>query len=277
MCMGGDTGDGGAGQMRADETKRQQDIEAATRSVNEIFDGRPASKRGVNPVTTPVSGQSYYDASGNPVSYNFTPPMPGDPNWGVARGDVATQPQGDYYSATEDVPATSGFNDDYFKSIADSYQAYQAPLFEEQVTKARRALPMRFSSTDNSDYQRALGELETDISRQSTDLSQKGLDFANERRAEVERNRSDLISMANSGTNATALATMAANRSAALSKPPTFSPIADLFSKYTAMGANYAVANAANSGGNTQATNPMANSITSMLFGPSKSASKVVN
>lgn len=158
----------------------------------------------------------------------------GDGGAGEARAMEAER-QAKIAAATGAVNDNFGqFNDNYFNSIADAFMAYQQPLFDEQVTKARRALPLNVSSTANSDYQRLMGEFETDAQRQQADLRGKATDFANERRAEVERNRADLVSLANAGTDASATASMAASRANALSKPPTFSPIADLFQKYTA-------------------------------------------
>lgn len=134
--------------------------------------------------------------------------------------------------------AFGSFNDDYFTGIADAFNKYQQPLFEEQVAEARRKLPMGFATTAGSAYQNELANLERDITRQQADLKNKGIDFANQQRGDVERNRADLVSLANSGTDASAIANQATARAQSLSKPPTFSPIADLFSKYTANVAN---------------------------------------
>jgi hypothetical protein len=144
------------------------------------------------------------------------------------------------FDGTPDKP---GFDNDYFKNVADSYLAFQKPLLEEQVGVARRNLPGRFATTSGSAYQREAGNLERDYSRELSNLSDKSLDFANAQRGAVENNRSDLIGMANSGTDASSLATQTAARLAALNKPPAYSPIADLFSKYSAQAGSYADAN----------------------------------
>lgn len=140
----------------------------------------------------------------------------------------------------------AGFDDNYFSNIADAFLKFQQPLFDEQVAAARRRLPLNFATTDNSEYQRTLGEFERDVAREQAQLRDKSLDFANQQRGSVEENRAALVASANAGTDASALASQAASRAQALSKPPTFSPIADLFQKYTANAAN--VRAAANAG-----------------------------
>src|SRR5215813_8936096 len=67
------------------------------------------------------------------------------------------------------------FNDPYFKNISDQYLAFNAPLLTEQATKARHDLPYKFASTDNSDYQRVLAELERDQLREEANLKDKAL------------------------------------------------------------------------------------------------------
>ena len=160
----------------------------------------------------------------------------GDGGAGAARA-AESERQAKIAQATSGINKQfEGFDEPYFKNIADSYRAFQQPLLTEQLDVARKKLPMRFASTGSSAYQREAANLE-----QQQIISQ-GEDFANQQRSNVENNRSDLIGQANSGTDATAAATQAMARSAALSKAPSFSPIADLFQKYTAYGANAATA-----------------------------------
>jgi hypothetical protein len=135
------------------------------------------------------------------------------------------------------------FDDSYFKNIADSFFAFQKPLYEEQLAEARRTLPFKYASTGNSEYMREAAALERDALRKEAELRDAGMSFANEQRGAVERDRADLVNLANAGTDANAVAQMAVSRSAAAAKPPQFSPIADLFQKYTAGIANASIAN----------------------------------
>lgn len=156
----------------------------------------------------------------------------------------------------------AGFDDSYFKNIADSYRRFQNPLFAEQHGEAQRRLPMGFATTASSAFQKKAADLERDASREQTQINSRGEDFANQQRSQVEANRSDLISQANAGTDAAASAAQALNRANALSRPPTFSPVADLFQKYTGAFANNQIAQ--NAGYNT--------GMPSLSFGVPKSA-----
>lgn len=134
------------------------------------------------------------------------------------------------------------FDDPYFKSIADSWMKFQQPLFSEQAAEARRTLPFGFASTSSSAYLRKKGELERDIARENAGLGDKALDFSNQQRGAVEQNRADLVGLSTGGTDAGSIAQMANTRAQALARPAPFTPIADLFQKYTALGANAALA-----------------------------------
>lgn len=245
-------GDGGAGQIRADEDARNKRVQKNIADINLQFGGSPASKRGTGTQTSAfVPGQTYYDAAGNatvPVPNAPAAAGPANPATGYLAALMPTVGKGTpkaaspLYTGVEDVPAVAGFDNDYFKNVADAYLNYQTPLLNEQADVARRALPSRFASTSSSAYQREAGNLERDIQREMSNLSDKSLDFSNQQRSAVENNRSDLIGMANSGTDASALATQTAARMAALAKPPAYSPITDLFSKYAAQAGSYAQA-----------------------------------
>ena len=171
--------------------------------------------------------------------------------------------------ATESVDKQfAGFDDPYFKNISDSYLAFNAPQMQEQAAKARHDLPYKFARTDNSDYARISAELAADQAREEANLKDKALDVGNEQRAAVEKNRADLVQLANSGTDAGSVAQQSANRATALAKPAAFSPIADLFAKYAQ---NYALGSRAGAGGDE--TNTFARALN---FGAPKAAVKTV-
>lgn len=150
-----------------------------------------------------------------------------------------------------------GFNDDYYGSIAEAYKNFQMPLLDEQAKEARRVLPFGTASTQSSAYQRQAGNLERDISRQTADIGNKAVTFANTRRGEVENSRSGLLNLAQSGADVETVNAAAADSAKVFGTPspyiqgaivPTpvsqqqFSPISDLFAKYTADAANGALA-----------------------------------
>jgi hypothetical protein len=153
--------------------------------------------------------------------------------------------------------AFGSFDDNYYVSIADAYKNYQRPLFDEQAGEARRKLPMSVPNTASSAYQRKLGDLETDIMRGESDLNRSAIEESNRRRGEVDYERSSLINMATGGATAETVANEAATRAQQLSQPPSFSPLADMFAKYTADAANYALAGAGREKTAPQITRPL--------------------
>ncbi len=252
LADGGGGGDGGAGEMRQQEMERQEKIRESTSLINDIFNGGAAHKRARGRVfdASEVRPEvTYYDANGNPISLPSIPQPQASGN-SEEPPPRPTSPREFYspfvdrglYTTVEDVPASQGFNDNYFRTIADAYLNFQRPLVEEQAAAARRDLPYGYASTASSSYLRKKEELERDIAREQANLRDKALDFSNQQRAQVEQNRSDLVQLANAGTDAGSIAKMANARAAALAKPPAFSPIADLFQKYTALAANRAIA-----------------------------------
>lgn len=234
MCMGGGGGDDGSHEARVAEAKRQFRVKEENELINEIFNGGAAHRRGTDQIAdlSMSPGSTYFDKSGNAIT------LPGDPNdpGYAAAADKAysTYRSEGLYGGYLDVPEEKGFNDAYFNNIADAYTKFQKPLYDEQLAKARRELPYQFSSSDSAEYLRKKEELERDASREQANLADQAQGFANNQRSQVEQNRSDLIGMASGGADVNSVVESANARAAALAKPPVFSPIADLFQKYTA-------------------------------------------
>ena len=85
--------------------------------------------------------------------------------------------------------AFTGFDDGYYNNIADMYKSHYAPLIDEQYQTALRACRTSSPSTQGSEYQRRVGELERDYQRQLVDNSSAATDFANQRRTNTENQR----------------------------------------------------------------------------------------
>lgn len=134
----------------------------------------------------------------------------------------------------------NSFNDDYYGNIANMYKSHYAPLIEEQYQRTLRDLPYQFASTGSSEFQRRTGELEADYQRQLVDSASQAQQFANDRRANVENQRQNLIGQVTSGADPGTAATLASGVVKSLSAQPTFSAVGDLFAKYTANAANAA-------------------------------------
>ena len=270
LNMGGGGSDPGA-INRIIEQQREAKVEANRKRVNEIFDGAPIVRTGVNQVTEFDEGRDYYDAEGNVINpgvaktnyntsldqyntdlaaWNAQPATtPGVTIRGrqySAPSDRGAQPtapnQPKFYSDVEETGG-GGFDDEYFGGIADAYVKFQNPLLEEQIQEARRIQPSTYATTRSSAYLRGKGLLEKQYGREQVDIADRGQDFANQHRIEVERNRSDILNLANSTTDSSAIARAANARVASLSTPPVYSPIGDLFQKFTQSGAQAVQAN----------------------------------
>jgi hypothetical protein len=167
--------------------------------------------------------------------------------------------------------AFAGFDDNYYRGLSKSYTDYYTPEMDRQYNVAKLALPTQFGSTDGSEFQRRAGEFETDNLKQRADMAQAATDFAGQQRSRVEQQRSSLISQANSVADPNASASLAASYQKALATPTSFSPLGDLFSKYTG---NMANATAAQNAG--YAPTPMGQR--PLLFGGSgRTAERVVS
>lgn len=239
------SGDGGSGEQRRQEDARQARVANETDIINSIFAGAPARKHGVDQIldwgdavnTNAETGGVVYDKNGNLISSGATGGGPGpsaistsDPLYAAFNGG------GGVYHTAIDLPESTGFNDDYFNSIADKFSKFQTPILDTQIETARRELPYKYASTDSAEYQRAAAELERDAAQQRAQVASQGQDFANTQRSQVENERSNLLNMAIGGADANTLAQSANSHAAALAKPPSFSPIADAFQKYTQAG-----------------------------------------
>lgn len=265
--MGGGGGDGGSAQLRQQEEERQARVRQAQANVNRAFEG---GYRGTTPATGYDPSLAYYNALGDP--WNPTPQTQvptgftttGSPDPAESGGAGITQvPTG--FAPSGPTPAeqantlmqagnlftgretTGGFNDAYFGNVADAYKSYYLPQLEEQMNEVKRKLPYRYASTSGSEYARGLSDLERDYQRGVTDIGSQGVQFADEQRGNIERQRGDLLSLATSGSDADLIAAQAARQAQTLSAPPQFSPIADLFARYSALAANESLGRASRS------------------------------
>lgn len=219
---------------------------------------------GVTPYSTPTTGPA--DAPTTPASNPPVTPTPSTNTTDIAKQIAgaavpaligAAMPSEEPYDPSADLALTQeqleakkrqaaldidsafgGFNDDYYAGLANAYKNYQMPRLDEQFGEARRALPLRFKSTANSSFARRSGELQRDYDRGQTDIAKQGEDVAAGRRGEVERERGNLLSQAEMGAGLDTTAQQAASVARGLAQPPAFSPIGDLFAKYTANAAN---------------------------------------
>lgn len=137
------------------------------------------------------------------------------------------------YSGTE---TRTGFNDDFFNSLSQSYTDYARPQIDKMAGDARKQLTFALARNGTLDSS-VRGEKNAEIQRQYDiglqDITDKGRQFATDARTNVERARADLISMLQATGDAQGASNAALSRAAILSEPPAYSPLGQLFTDFT--------------------------------------------
>ena len=129
------------------------------------------------------------------------------------------------------------FGEDFFNKRRQAFIDYATPQLESQRGDAARELTFaldrsgNLDSSSRADQGRRVGKL-YDLNRQ--DIADKGQEYANTARTNIEDARSDLIKTLNATGDAQGAASGAINRAAALSAPDTYSPLTQLFADFTA-------------------------------------------
>lgn len=168
------------------------------------------------------------------------PKQPDMPDYGaIARQQEAERQARVSQSSQAIDKAFGGFGDDFYNSIANAYQQYYLPQVEEQYVTANNQL--RKMGTQSSTYQKRVGELATDYERQKAMIAGQSADQAAQQRAKVAQQKAQLLSLAMSGGDPNLIASQAAGTAAGIQAPQSFSPLGDLFAKYSGQ---YAMSNA---------------------------------
>lgn len=164
------------------------------------------------------------------------------------------------------------FGPDYYGGLGDAFRAYYQPQVAEQFGDASRATTFKFAdNADSSAAHRTQANLYRDRIRADQDVQSGALDAQSRAKQDVESKRGGLINLAEAGAG---LENTAAQAQAAASSDigrPTFSPLGDLFSKYTNTIAT--AARASDSGANV---NPFYQKQVDFLRGGSKGSQRVV-
>jgi 23S rRNA pseudoU1915 N3-methylase RlmH len=134
----------------------------------------------------------------------------------------------------------SSFNDDYYDGIAKSYAEHYTPQLDQQYADARKAIMYNPAggSTNSSAFAQQLAKLEADRQKQLVEIGNRGMSEAQGNRANVASNRQNLIQQLNAGSSVESVAGLAAENARNLTAPPVYSPLGDLFARYTANAAN---------------------------------------
>lgn len=141
-----------------------------------------------------------------------------------------------------------GFDDAFYGNRRQAYVDYAQPQLDQQYADAQKELTYalaRNGTLDSSVRGEKTGELKKLYDLNSQKVADDALSYETDARNAVESARADLISTLNATGDAEGAANSALARSAALSQPAAFSPLASLFVDFTNALGTQAAANRA--------------------------------
>lgn len=139
--------------------------------------------------------------------------------------------------------AFSGFGDDFYKQRESDYKDFYMPQVEKQGKDAQDQLTYslaRGGNLDSSTGNKQAADLTQKVNDARGAVAEGAFGAGQQARSDVEGNRGDLIQMLQGGGNLANAANTAQARALALTKPPPYSPLTDLFANYTGQLANSA-------------------------------------
>lgn len=131
--------------------------------------------------------------------------------------------------------AFAGFDDSFFGGIEQSALDFFNPQIDEQFEDTRESLIKNLARQGNlnaSTGATQLADLDTEAQKQRVNFADQSRGFATSARADVEGNRSNLLTQLRASADPSAAATSAAAQADILSRPQPFSLIGDLFSQF---------------------------------------------
>jgi hypothetical protein len=128
------------------------------------------------------------------------------------------------------------FDDGFYDDISSSYRDFAQPDLDRQFGDATEKLTFslaRNGMLNSSTRAEQSADLQGDYDKAKVDLESKAKEYATGARNSVEDARTDLISTLQLTGDAVGASNAAVNRATALATPPTYSPIAQLFTDFT--------------------------------------------
>lgn len=200
-------------------------------------------------------------------------PKPSIPDYGAQAAQEEDKRQGAIREGTDVVNKNfSKFSPGYFSGIGDAYRKFYRPQVDDQAKEARRALTLGTANNPNSSAtNRQQGNLQLDYNKALANVGSGSIDAVNSAKSQVEGQRGTLLNLVNAGTGLENSAAQSANFASTYAPPVQYSPLGDLFSKYTG---NLSTANQAQNAGYG---NPNFYTRTiDALRGPSAGSSRVI-
>lgn len=166
---------------------------------------------------------------------------PKDRSAEIARAEEARRQERIQAGTAEIDKAFSSFDDGYFNNISKDYLDTYTPQLEDQFQDARRKLILslgRNGIMTSSAGAREAAKQQEQYQRQKMHLAESGVNAARTARSNVEQNRSSLRSQLEGGAGVGSVAATAAAQAQAMTAPPVYSPLAEVFQVGTANLAN---------------------------------------
>jgi len=214
--MGGG-GDGGAGQLRADEAARQAKIQAARDAINAKFGIAPSGPVGVAPTqaqfTTPAvaGGQTY--SGGREGVYTDVPGSPAA--FDQAGFDAAMKA---FQGQQTDVSGAKTAREALYADIGDATTQTATRDLDKQFTQASNQNLFglaRAGLTGGSVDAESGGDLQQRYGEGKIRATQAGVGAASDLKSVDEKTRQNLLGLAESGIDTGTAASLAAGQSAA--------------------------------------------------------------
>ncbi|MCO5089881.1 hypothetical protein [Bosea sp. (in: a-proteobacteria)] len=168
------------------------------------------------------------------------------------------------------------FTDDYFNNQRQSYLDYATPQLDDQYADAQKQLTYSLTRSgllDSSVRADKEAELQKKYDLTKQQIADQAQSYSTDARNNVEKSRSDLITMLNTTGDAEGAANSAITRASALSQPQAYSPLTQLFADFTSTLGTQAAIERANAYAGSGVNQPQIGRYNLGLFGNNKSVS----
>jgi len=213
--------------------------------IDAIFDGGQYGTGRIDKDAYDPNG-SYFNADGS--KFSAAPPGPSDRRGGalgeaaaLARDKARERAWGSVFSndgVFSGVSSTGGFDDNFYDERSQSYVDFATPQLEDQYKDASAALTSALSRSGQLRSTLAgdrSSKLQKSFATQRQSVADKGREYANTARRNINASRDDAVSMLQASADPDAAVSSALNKaSAARDAVPAFDPLAPVFQNATA-------------------------------------------
>lgn len=174
----------------------------------------------------------------------FAQPVPEDKSAKIARQQEQARKAAITTGQGRIDDAFQFFDDDYFSGFQNDYLNFYNPQVDKQFTDTRQKLKYdlaRKGTLNSTPGQTKFGDLITDYTDRRNEVSSNALAKTAQLRGDVESNKAQLYQQNTTAADPSLAAQSAASSVNALSTPPVYSPLADLFGGFiNSYATNYA-------------------------------------